>query len=125
MRVTVYWYTTTGHELVTVDVTTPSHSLEEQTTWTLGNSQVPVMLGSHTLFVGGTPSSDNLYVALRWTNSGVEFVRASVHDFDVTEPSVRVFRTSLHNARTSTDTTTTTVRTSTDDSSVRVAMSNH
>jgi len=104
MRVQLYWYYT-PENVVSVGLTSPTTKLESDAVFELySNKQVSVKLGTHLFYVGGTPSSNSLFVSLRRveSESSVEYVfeNVSVHPFDVSSGS-EYFKVSLASLKTS------------------------
>jgi len=105
MKLQLFWYYTNNQSteshsnLVSVDVTSASTQLPQETSFELSGQTFNVSVGSHTLFYGGLPTSKVLYFTLREvrTESGVsyEYVRSSSHSYEVTDETERLYKLDL------------------------------
>ncbi len=107
MKLQLFWYYTNNQStkshsnLVSVDITSSSTQLPQETSFELSGQTFNVSVGTHTLFYGGLPSSKTLYFTLREVRSetGVsyEYVRSSSHTYDVTDETEKLYKLDLSN----------------------------
>jgi len=105
MKLQLFWYYTNNQSteshsnLVSVDVTSPSTDLPQETSFELSGKTFNVSVGSHTLFYDGFPTSRVIYFSLRevTSDSGVsyEYVRSSSHSYEVTDQTERLYKLDL------------------------------
>jgi hypothetical protein len=105
MKLQLFWYYTNNESteyhsnLVSVDVTSLSTQLPQETSFELSGQTFNVNVGSHTLFYGGLPTSKTLFLTLREvrSESGVsyEYVRSSSHLYEVTDETEKLYKLDL------------------------------